>query len=279
METNGHGIVVGYDGSPGSETALAWAARTAHQRGEPVLALIVMEPTDEPRTQHLPEPWWHEIEDRARETLDAAGCTDAHVERRIGPTVGTLVDAGRDAAMLVVGTRGHGHVGEVFLGSVSQSAARHARCPLVVVRPPSSPGADRIVVGVDGSETSLRALDFACRHALVTGEKIAAVRAWKPLTVPVDKHGDLPPSTSTRLLAERTALDEDVEAARHRHPGVAIDADFIATSPRHALVDASAQATLLVVGSRGRNAVEQTVLGSVSHEALHRAHCPVVVVR
>jgi nucleotide-binding universal stress UspA family protein len=279
MEKSPHGMVVGYNGSPDSDAAVAWAARTAQLRGEQIVATILMERTDRPHGQHWPEPWWHEIEDRARQALDQADATHSRVERRAGSTVATLVDISRDASMLVVGSRGHSRIGEVLLGSVSQSAARHAHCPVVVVRQTRNPGSDRIVVGVDGSAPSLRAIDFACRQATLTGTKVVLVRAWRPLTVPIDKHGDLPASLSSRLLEEENTLAVAVADARTRHPDVALEGEFIATSPRRALVDASSNASMVVVGSRGHSVPAQTVLGSVSHDVLHRAQCPVGVVR
>jgi nucleotide-binding universal stress UspA family protein len=148
-----------------------------------------------------------------------------------------------------------------------------------VVRQAQAPDAHRIVVGVDGSDSSLRALDFACRQATATGQAVVLVRAWKPpATVPIDKQGDIPVAMSSTLLEEEEALMKTVAEARTRFPELEIDGEFIATSPGQALVDASNTATMVAVGSRGRNALTETVLGSVSHHVLHQAHCPVAVV-
>ena len=168
MDAPGPGIVVGYDGSPDSDTAAAWAARAAVLRGETVTALVVMDPVDMPHGHPWPEPWWHEIEDRGRSAMQDAGARTIRVERKAGPTTSTLVDAARDASMLVLGSKGHGRVAEILLSSVSQRAVRRAHRPVVVVRPAKDPGSHRVVVGVDGSEPSLRALDFACHHAALT---------------------------------------------------------------------------------------------------------------
>jgi nucleotide-binding universal stress UspA family protein len=247
-------------------------------RGEPILALIVVEPMDAPRTQGWPESWWEEIEQRARDTLTAAGATDATVERHVGKLVHTLVDAASEASMLVLGSRGHSRLGEVVMGSVSQSAARRARGPVVVVRRRKAADTHRIVVGMDDSEPSRRALDFACAQAEAAGATVVLLRAWKPLTIPVDKHGDVPASMTTTLLDEEEALVKSVAEARGRYPELDIEGEFIATSAGQALADASATAALVVVGSRGRSALTETVLGSVSHHVLHQAHCPVAVV-
>jgi nucleotide-binding universal stress UspA family protein len=190
-----------------------------------------------------------------------------------------LVDSSKDASMLVLGSRGHGRVGEALLGSVSQSAARHALCPVVVVRQTHDADERRIVVGVDDSGPSLRALDFACGLAGVTGDTVVLLRAWKPLTMPIDEHGDVPASMSRTLLEEEEALLKSVGEARTDHPGIEIEGEFAAERAGQALVDASNTATMVVVGSRGHQALAETVLGSVSHHVLHHAHCPVAVVR
>lgn len=278
MSTRTHGIVVGYDGSPEADQAARWAAGMALLRGEPIMALIVVEPMDAPRSQGWPESWWVEIERQARQTLTSAGASEATVERHVGKPVHTLQDAGREASMLVLGSRGHSRVGEVVLGSVSQSTARRARCPVVVVRETHSADTQRIVVGSDDSEPSRRALDFACSQAAATSQQVVLLRAWRPLTVPVDKHGDIPPSMSSSLLDEEEALEKSVAEARGRFPELEIVGEFIATGAGQALVDASNTATMVAVGSRARSALTETVLGSVSHHVLHEARCPVAVV-
>jgi nucleotide-binding universal stress UspA family protein len=278
MDVGTPGIVVGYDGSPDADTAAAWAAWNAVLRDETVTALVVMDPVDMPHSHPWPEPWWREIEDRGRSALQRAGATDVRVERRAGPTTATLVDRARDASMLVLGSKGHGRVAEILLGSVSHRAARRAQCPVVVVRPAMDPSSHRVVVGVDGSEPSLRALDFASRHATVTHDDVVVVRAWRPTTMPIDRHGDVPRSMSATLLREEEAVEDVVSEVSARHPGVAIEMSFVGTEPGHALVDASTHASLVVVGSQGLTPLGEAVLGSVSQHVLHRAHCPVAVV-
>ena len=279
MNTHGPRIVVGYDGSPDADAAASWAGQMARLRGEPVVVTIAVDPMESPRRPNWPESWWEEIEGQARVTLAAVGATDVTVERHVGAIVNTLVERSSDASMLVLGSRGHGRVGEALLGSVSQTAARHALCPLVVVRKAHDSEERRIVVGVDGSEPSLRALEFACRQGAVRGDTVVLYRTWKPLTMPIDKYGDMSASMSRTLLEEEEALQKSVAEARARHPENEIEGEFIAERAGQALVDASKRATMVVVGSRGHNALTASVLGSVSHHVLHHAHCPVAVVR
>ena len=275
-----HGIVVGYDGSPDADEAARWAGATAVARREPLRVVIVSDPMDSPRRPGVPESWWAEQEESARLVLDAAGANDASIERHVGGLVSTLVNASIGSAMLVLGSQGHSRVGEVILGSVSQSAARRAHSPVVVVRQASAPDTRRVVVGVDGSEPSERAIHFACRQAGLTGQNVVLIRAWKPpATVPVDTRGHIPGSISSTLLDEEEALDKTVAETRHRFPELSIEGELIATEEGQALEDASRTAAMVVVGSRGRGALAATVLGSVSQHVLHRAHCPVAVVR
>jgi len=278
MSTPSSRIVVGYDGSPESDEAARWAASTALLRGERIVAVVVAESTVSTRSQGWPVSWWQEIEQQAVDTLAGAGATEVAVERHVGNRVRTLLDAADDASMLVLGSRGHSRIGEVVLGSVSQSAARHARCPVVVVRQRHAASAHRIVVGSDDSEPSRRALDFACTRAQAGGQQVVMIRAWKPFTVPVDLHGDVPPALASTLLNEEEALAKSVAEQRGRFPGLDIVGEFIATAPGQVLVDASYTAALVVVGSRGRTALTETVLGSVSNRVLQDARCPVAVV-
>lgn len=272
-------IIVGYDGSSDSDTAAAWAGRMAHLCGGSIVVTIVADKMESPRRPNWPESWWEEIEAQAQATLAEVGATKVTLERHYGKVVRTLVDRSRDASMLVLGSRGHGRVGEALLGSVSRSAARHARCPVVVIRATREAGQRRIVVGVDDSEPSLRALDFACEQAAWTRDTVVLLRAWKPLTLPIDKQGHVPTSISKTLLTEEDALLKSVAKARSRHPGVNVEGEFIAVRAGQALVDVSSTAVMVVVGSRGHNGLTETVLGSVSNEVLHHARCPVAVVR
>lgn len=275
-----HGVVVGYDGSADADEAARWAAGTALLRGEPLRVAIVSDPMDSPRRPGVPESWWAEREASARQVLDAAGASDASIERHAGALVPTLVNTSIGSAMLVLGSQGHSRVGEVILGSVSQSAARRAHSPVVVVRQASASDTRRVVVGVDGSEPSQRAIDFACRQAGFTGQEVVLIRAWKPpATVPVDTRGHIPGSISSTLLTGEEALAKTVAETRHRFPELTIEGELIATEEGQALEDASRTAAMVVVGSRGRGALAATVLGSVSQHVLHRAHCPVTVIR
>lgn len=277
MDATDRDIVVGYDGSPEADLALTWAAGTSALTNQPVTALQV---------DDLYEAQWIGTHGGAEDEhvaqveliLKQAGA-HGKVERRSGTIVPVLLEAARGASMLVVGSHGRGRVAEIMIGSVSQHVATHADCPVVVVRAPAQPSAARIVVGIDGSGGSKAALEFACRRAELTGEVVVAVHAWKVHNVLVDRQGQLPADIGLTTEGRELLLSESVAGVRADHPNVTLRQEAIPVAPGQALVDASATASLIVTGSHGRGAFAEMLLGSVSHEVLCRAHCPVAIVR
>ncbi|MQM27939.1 universal stress protein [Glycomyces albidus] len=136
---------------------------------------------------------------------------------------------------------------------------------------------DVVVVGVDGSPSSREALEWAMRQAETTGAKVVAVQAW---LAPTDyaTGGLLIPEEQwvAEASGSLNAIVSQVAAAR---PQVPIEQRVVKGHPVTVLVDQARGADLLVVGSRGRGGFAGALLGSVSHHVLHRAPCPVAVVR
>ena len=261
MEARRHGILIGYDGSEDADAAVAWAAKAARLREEPVVVVIAEDTgADTVGLRWWPQSYWRELGERAEGLLREAGVSDVRVERHSGALVPALVPLADDATMLVLGSRGHGRAGQTFVGSTSQHAAGHAPCPVVVVREPTHAASDRIVVGVDGSPGSVAALDFACRQAELEHQRVVALHGTGP-------EGDHP------------AVADAVARAREGHPDVPLETESVDEGAAQALVDASVDAALVVVGSRGLRAYEGMQLGSVSHDVLRRARCSVGVVR
>ncbi|GAA2495840.1 MULTISPECIES: universal stress protein [Actinomycetes] len=140
---------------------------------------------------------------------------------------------------------------------------------------------ERIVVGVDGSEGSKQALNWAVRQAELTGGWVEAVIAWD---VP-QFHGALgwmPPSSSDEAALEGRAQSEvtsAVEEAVAAHPTVQVSTVARYGTPASVLLEASRDAALLVVGSRGLGGFKGLLLGSVAQHCVQHAHCPVLVLR
>ncbi|MQM27083.1 universal stress protein [Glycomyces albidus] len=143
---------------------------------------------------------------------------------------------------------------------------------------PSEAKADRIVVGVDGSSASIRALEWAVREAALTGAELEAVHAWE---VPAQYGTGMMtlPSGEEFEAAAKESLARAVEQAAGTDPGVVIEQNAIAGHAAKVLIDAAQGASLLVVGSRGHGGFVGTLVGSVSQYCVSHAPCPVVVVR
>jgi nucleotide-binding universal stress UspA family protein len=274
-------IVVGYDGGRDADLALRWAIRTAHLEHRPlrvVVAASAMDPVLLPgfheRTEQLAAQW----RGRAEKVLAEAGLAEADVEVVHGPTLRVLLKAVRPEDLLVMGSLGHAPFVETVGGSVSQHLARHACCPVVVVRPAHRPAAHRIVVGVDGSPESLAAARFACARARSTGEPVVVLHGYRVLPF-VDGEPDEHRHVADRQHRLDARLEEWLEPVRAAYADVALTARAVPGEAPLLLAHESASASLLVVGSRGRDAFADLLLGSTTQDVLFHARCPVAVVR
>jgi nucleotide-binding universal stress UspA family protein len=135
----------------------------------------------------------------------------------------------------------------------------------------------KIVVGVDGSPSSVAALEWATQQAELTGAELEVVTAWEwpmmygePFALPVD---------FDPVAQARGTLDDALSTARAAHPKVEFRAIVVEGRPAPALVEASRGADLLVVGSRGHGEFAGMLLGSVSEHCTSNAYCPVLVWR
>ncbi len=138
--------------------------------------------------------------------------------------------------------------------------------------------AERIVIGVDGSESSTDALRWAAHQAELTGDSLEAVITWE---ITPNSYGvalPLPSDYDPAAIAKQT-LDETVrkvlgESAAHHVRGRVVEG-----APARSLLEIAKGADLLVLGSRGHGPFVGMLLGSVSEYCAAHATCPVVVVR
>ena len=139
----------------------------------------------------------------------------------------------------------------------------------------------RIVAGVDGSPSSLSALRWAIRQAALTSAAVDAVIAWHYPAAAVG-YGWAPSGPDAgfdfRETAEKT-LSDAIASAVDPGSDVGVRPRVVEGNPAQVLLDASEDADLLVVGSRGHGGFTGALLGSVSQHCVHHAHCPVVVIR
>ena len=138
-----------------------------------------------------------------------------------------------------------------------------------------------IVAATDGSEGSLRAVDWAAREAVLRDAPLRIVSAAELLPRMIGNHATSEYETVADTI--RRYRDEALAAATERAtaaaPGLLIDADPVDGPPAHAVTQSGSGALMLVLGSRGLSAFAAMMLGSVSRYAATRASCPVVVVR
>lgn len=281
MSSAAQPVLVAYDASADADRGLDWAADYARLRGLP---LTVFASSGD--LEYLPE-WTVEKRDdivrgwldRAAERLRARGIEEFTTKIGEGRVVPDLLEAAQEASLLVLGAQGHGVVGGMVIGSVSQHVTRHAPCPVVVVRGAYSPEAKRIVVGVDGSELSMKALEFAFDQASWTGSELVAVhgRSVTAINGPFDVN--LASMVGDEIDAAERTLSESVAGLREKYPDVQVDLQAVPLPGLRAIADASVNASLVVVGSRGRGGFLGLLLGSVSSSVLQHAKCSVAVVR
>lgn len=282
-----HAVVVGVDGSATSNLALDWGADEASRRMLPLHLLtawsvrfaqaspMVVAPLDAPD----PEGILSEAADRVRSLAPSVRVT---TESTGSSPSAALVEASQTAECVVVGSRGHSGLGSALVGSTSMQVATHAACPVVVVREVTKAGDSRpgVVVGIDGSPVSTEAIRYAFAQAASRGAGLVAVHAWNVEFVEGGYALGSTEETWERLMQEEYAVtSESLAGLAEQYPDVDVTRHVVREHPVAALVTHSQGAELLVVGSRGLGGFRALLIGSVSQGVLHRAHCPVAVVR
>ncbi|MET8234592.1 universal stress protein [Micromonospora sp. NPDC005298] len=284
---SGAPVVVAVDGSTSALEAVRVAAREAVTRGRPLRVVhafiwalygVSMEPAPGAPTD---SGFRRQAEQLVADAVAEAGkvAPDLAVTSAVvdgAPTPVLLAEA-RDAALLVLGSRGLGGFGGLLIGSVAVQVSARAGCPVLVVKGEARADGP-VVVGVDGSALSTEALGFAFEEASLRGTGLVAVHAW---IIPVAPSDLLPIGYDVDALVaeEERELAEAVAGWSQRYPDVPVRRHVAYGAPARMLVQESAAAQLTVVGARGRGALAGMLLGSVSHAVLHHAHSPVVIVR
>ncbi|MFB8754080.1 universal stress protein [Streptomyces sp. NPDC059852] len=286
-------VVVGVDGSPSSLTAVEAAAREARAHG---VALRVVHAFGRPPAR-IPaggRPWEPASAAGVRQLIDgtlgeaeqrahaaAPGVEAAH-EVVVGDPVEVLEIESRTASMIVVGSRGLSRFGALMVGSTAGQLAAHASCPVLVVRGDPRP-AGPVLLAVDGSPAARGAVEFAFSQASRHGTDLVALHVWSNRTERAYASPADPPFVTYdegRLHdEEERVLAEALGGLGDLYPDVRVERRLVRGRVRHTLIEAGADAGLLVVGARGRGGFTGLLLGSVSQAVLHHAPCPVAVVR
>jgi nucleotide-binding universal stress UspA family protein len=137
----------------------------------------------------------------------------------------------------------------------------------------------KVVVGVDGSEGSRKALRWAAAEATARGDDLELVHVWEPPQAYAPHGlGAYPLDPEPIRDAARSLLEDLVSEARALAPKIDIRGELVEGAPAQALLEHARTADLLVVGSRGLGGFKSLLLGSVSQQVVHHAPCPIVIV-
>jgi len=285
-------VVVGVDGSTSALRAVRWGAGEAARRQE-ALRLVTAFGW---MVHHLParpgieDSYRDTLLARAREHLAVAGRVaeregaGIEIETQLieGSPIQVLGSEADRAQLLVLGDRGLTRVEGLLVGSVTIGLATHAACPVVVVRgderDPSESASLPVLVGVDGSSTSDAAIGFAFEAAAVRRVSLVALHTWSDMMFDPSLAGVVA-DWDVVERAERRVLSEQVGGWAEKFPDTPVELLVRRDQPAHSLLAEAARAQLVVVGCRGHGQFVGMVLGSVSNALVHRAPCPVAVVR
>ena len=134
-----------------------------------------------------------------------------------------------------------------------------------------------IVVGVDESAISVAALRWAMSEAAASGRTVVALRAWTFEPV-LDFDSAVIGSPDAVQEIHRRKLDAAIERAREGGSDAPVKAELVEHSPAFALIEASKQASMIVLGSHGLGRLLSALVGSVTKQCLRESSCPVVVI-
>jgi nucleotide-binding universal stress UspA family protein len=292
-------ILLAVDGSPRAEAARELVANTAWPARSAIRVITVREPVN----VFLGTPWAPtaarqmdeldaqldehagSIVDEAARAMARTGCT---VERAalLGRPATTIVEQAVDwrADVVVMGSRGHGTIATMLLGSVTAEVVDHAPCPVLVAR-----GArlQRVVVAHDGSAFARRAEDLVAGWSIFAEAQIEVVSvapagpAWRAGAGPTSTgHIADGRQTSEQVLAEHTAIATDA-AGRLRRADRQATHVVVQGQPAPAIIGVAqnSDADLVVVGTHGRTGLTRVMLGSVARNVMLHAPCSVLVAR
>ena len=281
-------IIVGVDGSPHAANALRWALDECRLHQSALTAVLTWDYLG----QHHPDgstdfdPTFDSAEaDRSIEAFveAAMGADDAALVRTeavFGLPAEGLLEASKSADLLVLGARGLGGFRELLLGSVSQRCLHQAACAVAIIRsntPASTTLFGRIVVGVDGSAHSDAALKWAAREASLRHAKLRVVHAFAANSTDI---AFLPSPTTAGTVANKQghAVLEAALAHVGVPEGLHVELVPASGSPAEALLGASHDADLVVVGRAGRSLITGMVLGSVATQISHHSPIPAIFI-
>ncbi|MCX4913153.1 MULTISPECIES: universal stress protein [unclassified Streptomyces] len=287
-------IVVGLDGSTESLAAAEWAAREALLTDArlrvvhawlwhpyvyaPLAGVTVLPPSEDTQLE-----WAERLPREAADRLAAehSGLSVSAERLAEQPATGLLA-AAEGADLLVLGSRGLSGVHGFLVGSVALSVVARTRTPVVLVRAEARPAAANqrrdVVLGLDLEHADATVIGFAFEAAAQRAADLRVVHGWG-LPPYYGLTGASDPSVNAELLMEAQHRSTEVlRPWREKFPDVDVSAQAVIGGAGPHLVDASRDATLVVVGRRNRSAAVGAHIGPVTQAVLHHSAAPVAVV-
>lgn len=290
------GIVVGIDGSDSAIDAAKWAAVVARRLGEP-LRLVHAHPGG---PDDADEPTRDVLDGAEAAVLETASAVDAPALRDTtagseltaelviektavsGRPANALSDLSTSARMIILGHTTTSELQSMFRRSDVVYVANHAVCPVVAWRSEQGfrpPDGRPIVVGVDGTQLSSAAIAEGYRLAAALEAPMLAVHTWvEQSTITYGEDSRFTDWTDFAAFQEAEML-ESMSGWAADYPDVQVEHRVERGKPDMVLLEHSAHAQLLVVGSHGRSAQSSAILGSTSQGLIHHSFCPVAICR
>jgi len=273
-------FVVGWDGSAPARAALDWAMERAP--GGELTLVHVLELGDSP-TEFLVHDS-SALAERARLDAEKDRISAAYPDIRVdtdmvqGEVSPELLRYSTPERVVVVGTtRRHGSEGR-YRWSVGSRLAGSASGPVAIIPEPDAALRSGVVVGVDGTESSAAALDFAAEESRRTDQPLYVVHSW--MEPPAWQDAYMPNYQFLLSLQEmhQEVLDQIVSEVTSRYPNLTVEPILKRALPHDALLQSSRTANLLVLGNHGLHGIRRLLLGSVSHAAILGLQSPTVIV-
>ncbi len=250
------GVVVGVGHPGGTGAAVRWASTAAERHGLP-LTLV-----------HA----WNEPVDLTVE-LDPSSMPDLVGTATCCAVPGQAARAllAREPALLVLG----GHLGARHLTHLTRSCLQHATCPVVVVPAAEQPPTGQVVVGVCGTAGSGTALRWAAHEAQLRHAELLVCYAWQ--VHPGSVHDLLHPA-QTLVAQRRSALERLRPWVRQVLGSQQIDVQVTHGGPLDGLLEAGADADLIVVGGSIHSGLSRLLHSTISHDLIGLTTCPIAVI-
>lgn len=269
-------VIVAVDGGPASDAAVAWVIDRAKSVPMNVAFAAVTGPLGAAAEQRT--VFENALASAKEKLVAAAPGLSVTTALLPGTPHETLIEASAYNDLLVVGSNKTAMIAGAVNGTLALKVAGKAECTTIVVPAGWQPNKGKVVAGWSDDRTAEAALDFAASEAMRRNVGLTIVHTWSaPPAGPIDVSPS-PEVVVELLAANRELLAEAAHRVEDAHPGLTVTQGLHEGSPAISIVRVASDASLIVVGSRGRGAIASFFLGSVGHEVLVNLPAPVAVV-